>query len=79
MKPVPLTLSQSIVKLCPLMLFQLQEHECIEQRESHYKALNRPYAGAVWGFALLFVTIVRYLFFVTIYIYFKYNGFKFYY
>lgn len=56
----PLLLSNSIVRLCPLILFQLQEHQCIEQRESHYKALNRPSAGAVWGFGLLFVTIVSF-------------------
>ncbi|CAG2179199.1 unnamed protein product, partial [Oppiella nova] len=59
-KPGPLLLSQSIVRLCPLILFQLQEHQCIEQRESHYKALNRPNSGAVWGFGLLFVTIVSF-------------------
>ena len=59
-KAAPLLLSQSIVRLCPLILFQLQEHQCIEQRESHYKALNRPSSGAVWGFGLLFVTIVSF-------------------
>ena len=56
----PLLLSNSIVRLCPLILFQLQEHQCIEQRERHYKALNRPSGGAVWGFGLLFVTIVSF-------------------
>ena len=59
-KPAPILLSQSIVRLCPLILFQLQEHKCIEQRESHYKALNRPSSGSVWGFGLLFVTIVSF-------------------
>ncbi|XP_054159217.1 metal cation symporter ZIP14-like [Oppia nitens] len=59
--PVPQQLlSQSIVRLCPLILFQLQEHQCIEQRESHYKTLNRPTSGAIWGFGILFVTIVSF-------------------
>ncbi|KAJ6219153.1 hypothetical protein RDWZM_004965 [Blomia tropicalis] len=54
------TLSQSISRLCPLMLFQLQEKECVEEREIHYKAKNKPSPGSVWGFGLLFVTIVSF-------------------
>ena len=60
-KPRPrTTLSQSIARLCPLMLFQLQEKECVDQRDDHVKAMNRPSPGAVWGFGLLFVTIVSF-------------------
>lgn len=54
------TLSQSIARLCPLMLFQLQEKECVDQREINFKAKNKPSAGSVWGFAFLFVTIVSF-------------------
>lgn len=56
----PVTLSQSIARLCPLMLFQLQEKECVDARENHSKAKNKPSAGAVWGFGTLFVTIVSF-------------------
>ncbi|UXI15612.1 Endothelin-converting enzyme 2 [Sarcoptes scabiei] len=56
----PLSLSQSIARLCPLMLFQLQEKECVEQQESSLRAKNKPSSGAVWGFGLLFVTIVSF-------------------
>lgn len=56
----PVTLSQSIARLCPLMLFQLQEKECVDQREDHSRAKNKPSAGAVWGFGTLFVTIVSF-------------------
>ena len=54
------TLSQSIARLCPLMLFQLQEKECVEQREINFKVKNKPSAGSVWGFGFLFVTIVSF-------------------
>lgn len=57
--PTP-TLSQSISRLCPLMLFQLQEKECVQQRELNFKAQNRPSPGAVWGYGFLFVTIVSF-------------------
>nr|XP_027199780.1 zinc transporter ZIP14-like [Dermatophagoides pteronyssinus] len=54
------TLSQSIARLCPLMLFQMQEKECVDQQESQFKAKNKPTMSSVWGFGLLFVTIVSF-------------------
>lgn len=54
------TLSQSIARLCPLMLFQLQDKECVEQRESTFKSKSKPSQGSIWGFGILFVTIVSF-------------------
>lgn len=54
------TLSQSIARLCPLMLFQMHEKECVDQQENQFKAKNKPSLGSVWGFGLLFVTIVSF-------------------
>lgn len=53
-------LSQSIARLCPLMLFQLQEKECSEARERNFKNKIKPTPGAIWGFGFLFVTIVSF-------------------
>lgn len=50
------SLSMSLAKLCPLMLFQLHDEEglCSIRRD------DRPPMIAVWGFATLFVTIVSF-------------------
>ncbi|CAG2176782.1 unnamed protein product, partial [Oppiella nova] len=60
-KPLPIQLSESIVRLCPLILFGPQEHQCTQQTDSPTRKLqNRPNSGAVWGFSILFVTIVSF-------------------
>ena len=50
------SLSLSVAKLCPLMLFQLHadDSQCSVRRD------DRPPMLAVWGFATLFVTIVSF-------------------
>ncbi|RWS07983.1 hypothetical protein B4U79_10766 [Dinothrombium tinctorium] len=49
--------TQAIVRLCPVILFQLQDQSCTSMREDEKL---RPSAGAVWGFAILFVTIISF-------------------
>lgn len=50
------SLSMSLAKLCPLILFQLHDSEesCIPHRD------DRPPLIAVWAFATLFITIVSF-------------------
>lgn len=55
-----LSLNQAIVRLCPVMLFQLNDDECGTSRQDRVLSKLRPSAGAVWGFALLFVTIISF-------------------
>ena len=53
--------SQSIVRLCPLILFQLQDQKCTAKREEDLNMnLPRPSAKSVWGFSFLFVTIISF-------------------
>jgi zinc transporter 14 len=53
--------SQSIVRLCPLILFQLQDQNCTAKREQDLNMhLPRPSTGSVWGFSFLFVTIISF-------------------
>jgi len=55
-----LKLSQSITKLCPIMLFQLHNSDCIGSREKEISDLAKPSQSSVWGFAILFVTIISF-------------------
>lgn len=60
---VPVKLSEAVVRICPILLFQLHDEHCIDERENHInevKAKSRPSTGAVWGFGLLFVTIISF-------------------
>lgn len=53
--------SQSIVRLCPLILFQLQDQNCTTKREQDLNMhVPRPSTGSVWGFSFLFVTIISF-------------------
>lgn len=47
-------LSDMVVKLCPLLLFQLHDSTCSSRRE------EKPSPSTVWAFATLFVTIVSF-------------------
>ena len=53
-----LSLSKSVAKLCPLMLFQLHTTSCQASRDQNLKLKSRPTTGSVWGFGILFVTII---------------------
>ncbi|RWS16127.1 hypothetical protein B4U79_05675 [Dinothrombium tinctorium] len=50
-----LTVPQGIARLCPLILFQLRDRSCATRSSS---AKQRPSIGAVWGYAILFVTLI---------------------
>ncbi|RWS30063.1 hypothetical protein B4U80_10709 [Leptotrombidium deliense] len=54
------SVTQAIVRLCPVILFQLQDTSCTKTREDIVSEKMRPSAGAVWGFGILFVTIISF-------------------
>lgn len=55
-----LALNQAIVRLCPIMLFQINENRCAAGREDKLSIKLKPSPGAVWGFSFLFVTIISF-------------------
>lgn len=53
--------SQSIIRLCPLVIFHLNSQQCIAEKrfiESTLESLNKPNPKQVWLFALFFVTVI---------------------
>lgn len=54
----PQTISQAVVRLCPLMLFQLHDEQCLKEQRENIR--SRPSVGSTWGFGVLFVTIVSF-------------------
>lgn len=54
----PQTISQAVVRLCPLMLFQLHDEQCLKEQRENIR--SRPSIGSTWGFGVLFVTIVSF-------------------
>ncbi|KAI1301311.1 Metal cation symporter ZIP14 [Halotydeus destructor] len=60
-KSTKLTLNQAIVRLCPLMLFQMHDDTCASNVDKERLITKlRPSRKAVWGFGLLFVTIISF-------------------
>lgn len=55
-----LRVSNSIVKLCPVMMFQLHDSKCSQDFVAGDINQARPSSGSVWGFAILFVTIISF-------------------
>ncbi|XP_053214642.1 metal cation symporter ZIP14-like [Panonychus citri] len=55
-----LRLSHSIVKLCPVILFQLHDSKCSSKLAKDEASQPRPSIGSVWGFSILFVTIISF-------------------
>lgn len=57
---IDLRLSHSIVKLCPVILFQLHDSKCSSNLAGDETLQARPSVGSVWGFSILFVTIISF-------------------
>ncbi|XP_023222999.1 zinc transporter ZIP8-like [Centruroides sculpturatus] len=51
------TITSAVTKLCPVLLFQLHEKSCRLQEKIESNKI-RPSTAAVWGFGILFVTII---------------------
>lgn len=52
--------SQSVIRLCPLILFRLHKQTCtVKANSENLSSHPRPHPKHIWTFAFLFVTIIR--------------------